>query len=105
MRPDRQESNGELLLKRAYQVACLFACHDGDAQEMQQLNLKSASFVVIMLLHGGLTHIQYQIKPRLLFGESFALSLTLSSFLKVSTGHKWLDLELSTCDLITKDAC
>ena len=38
------------------------------------LNLKSASFVVIMLLHEGLTHIQSQIKPQLLFGESFTLS-------------------------------
>ena len=35
--------------------------------------LKSASFVVIMHLHEGLTHIQSQIKPRLLFGESFTL--------------------------------
>ena len=32
------------------------------------VNLKSASFVVIMFLHEGLTHIQSQIKPRLLFG-------------------------------------
>ena len=37
------------------------------------VNLKSASFVVIMLLHEGLTHIQSQIKPRLLSGESFTL--------------------------------
>ena len=36
------------------------------------VNFKSASFVVIMLLHEGLTHIQSQIKPYLLFGESFA---------------------------------
>ena len=35
--------------------------------------LKSASFFVIMHLHEGLTHIQSQIKPRLLFGESFTL--------------------------------
>ena len=38
------------------------------------VNLKSASFVVIMLLHEGLTHIQSQIKPQLLFGKSFALT-------------------------------
>ena len=38
------------------------------------VNLKSASFVVIMLLHEGLTHIQSKIKPWLLFGESFALT-------------------------------
>ena len=37
------------------------------------VNLKSASFVVIMLLHKGLTHIQSQIKPWSLFGESFTL--------------------------------
>ena len=37
------------------------------------VNLKSASFVIIMLLHEGLTHIQSQIKPWLLFGENFAL--------------------------------
>ena len=36
-------------------------------------NLKSASFIVIMHLHKGLTHIQSQIKPWLLFGESFTL--------------------------------
>ena len=39
------------------------------------VNLKSASLVVIMLLHEDLTHIQSQIKPRLLFGESFTLRL------------------------------
>ena len=35
------------------------------------VNLKSASFVVIMLLHKGLTRMHSQTKPRLLFGESF----------------------------------
>ena len=40
------------------------------------VNLKNASFVVIMLLHEGLTHIQSQIKPRLHFGKSFALTRT-----------------------------
>ena len=38
-----------------------------------RVNLKSASFIVIMHLHEGLTHIQSQIKPWLLFGESFTL--------------------------------
>ena len=38
------------------------------------VNLKSASFIVIMILHEGLTHIQSQIKPCLLFGESFTLT-------------------------------
>ena len=37
------------------------------------VDLKSASLVVIMLLHAGLTHIHSQIKPRLHVGESFTL--------------------------------
>ena len=37
------------------------------------VNLKRASFVIIMLLCEGLTHIHSQIKPWLLFGESFSL--------------------------------
>ena len=40
------------------------------------VNLKSASFLVNMLLHDGLFHIQSQIKPLLLFGESFTLRNT-----------------------------
>ena len=36
------------------------------------VNLENASFIVIMLLNEGLTHIQSQIKPRL-FGKSFTL--------------------------------
>ena len=39
------------------------------------VNLKSASFVVIMHLHKDLTHIQSQIGSWLLFGESFTLKL------------------------------
>ena len=39
------------------------------------VNLKSPSFLVIMLLQEGLTHIQSQIKPWLLFGESFNLRM------------------------------
>ena len=39
------------------------------------VNLKSASFIMIMHLHKCLTHIQSQIKPWLLFAESFTLSL------------------------------
>ena len=35
------------------------------------VNLKSDSFIVIMLLHKGLTHIYSQKKPGLHFGESF----------------------------------
>ena len=41
------------------------------------VNLKSAYFIVIMLLHNGLTHIHSQKKPRLHFGESFALTLNI----------------------------
>ena len=41
------------------------------------VNPESASFLVIMLLHEGLTHIQSQIKPLLLFGESFTSKLRL----------------------------
>ena len=44
------------------------------------VNLKSASFVVIMDLHQGLTHIQSQIKPRLLFDESFTLNAERLTF-------------------------
>ena len=43
------------------------------------VNLKSASFIVIMLLHEVLTHIHSQIKPRLHFGESFTLNMSLRS--------------------------
>ena len=39
------------------------------------VNFKSASFDVILLLHKGLTHIQSQIKPQLLFGERFTLNI------------------------------
>ena len=43
------------------------------SQKQNTVNLESASFVVIMLLHKGLTHIHSQKKPRLHFGESFTL--------------------------------
>ena len=46
------------------------------SENTNTVNLKSASFVVITLLHEGLTHIQSQIKPRLLFGERFTLTGT-----------------------------
>ena len=38
------------------------------------VNLKSASFVVIMLLPEGLTRVHSQKKSRLHFGESFTLT-------------------------------
>ena len=40
------------------------------------VNLKSASFVVIMLEYEGLTHVHSQKKPRLHFGESFTLTVS-----------------------------
>ena len=36
--------------------------------------VENASFAVIIFLLEGLTHIQSQIKPQLLFGESFTLT-------------------------------
>ena len=52
-------------------LALLFKINIPKTETM--VNHKSASFVEIMLLHEGLTHIQSQIKPWLIFGESFAL--------------------------------
>ena len=49
------------------------------------VNLKSASFVIIMLLREGLTHIQSQIKPRLLFGERFTLNRKYSTNMSFCT--------------------
>ena len=40
------------------------------------VNLKSASFVIIMPLQEGLTHIHSQKQPRLHCGESFTLKAT-----------------------------
>ena len=44
------------------------------------VNLKSASFIVIMHLHEGLTHIQSQVNPQLLFGKSFVLNYYCFTF-------------------------
>ena len=44
------------------------------------VNLKSASSIIIMLLHKGFTYIQSQINPRLLFGASFILRNVPSFF-------------------------
>ena len=54
------------------------------------VKLKSASFVAIMILHEGLTHIQSQIKPWLLFGESFALSAYWVVFVFDSRAYSFL---------------
>ena len=45
------------------------------AENENTVNLKSASFAAIMLLHEGLTHVHSQKKPRLHFGKSFTLSI------------------------------
>ena len=50
------------------------------------VNLKSASIVVIMLSHEGLTHIHSQIKPQMLFGESFTLKCA-NNILKCHHGN------------------
>ena len=52
-------------------------------QNETTVNLKSASFVVIMLLHGSLTHIHSQIKPRLVFAESFTLNFFFVMFPRI----------------------
>ena len=49
------------------------------------VNLKSASFIVIMHLHKSLTHTESQIKPWLLFGESFALSVKMNANCRVKS--------------------
>ena len=56
-------------------LACQCSCNPlkiSFPENETMVNLKS--FVVIMLLHDGWTHIQSQIKLWLLFGESFTLS-------------------------------
>ena len=49
------------------------------------VNLKSVSFVIIMHWPEGLSHIQSQIKSRLLFAESFTLKLSVSGVSTVRT--------------------
>ena len=48
------------------------------------MNLKSASFVVIMLLQEGLTHVHSPKKPRLHSGESFTLKGKAGNILRFS---------------------
>ena len=58
----------------------LFVCHDGGgAQEIQLLLILTLLIlkVPIMLLNECLTYIRSQIKPQLLFGESFTLKVVL----------------------------
>ena len=58
----------------ASKVSCCVNSSKRSKSSETTVIIKSASFVIIMLLHKGLTHIQSQLKPWLLFGESFALS-------------------------------
>ena len=56
------------------------------------VNLKSASFVIIMFLHEGLTHIQSQMKPWLLFRESFTLGAGLQRQNSLNDEHIFFHL-------------
>ena len=47
----------------------------------------SASLVVIMLLHEGMTHIHSQKKPRLLFGETSTLTVHIYSIYVAHYAH------------------
>ena len=48
------------------------------------VNLKSATFIIIMVLHEGVTRVHSQTKPQLYFGESFTLNSGLDpEFLSV----------------------
>ena len=55
-------------------LACQCPCTPLKISYEIKVNLKSASFIIIMLLQEGLIHIQSQIKLWLLFGEGFTLS-------------------------------
>ena len=55
------------------------------------VNLKSASIVIILLLREGLTHIQSQIKPQWLFGESFTLKNRFRSE-GIEKSEKWQNM-------------
>ena len=78
------------------------------AKNETTLNLKSASFVVIMLLHKGLTHKHQQKKPRLHFDKSFALTAhklailqqPLLKKLKESKETSWWDVVSNSSDYI-----
>ena len=76
-RVDLKESFEQLTLAVASSSSRCHGSPDilGDRHVENTVNLKSASFVTIMLLHKGLTHIHSQKKPRFQFGESFTLML------------------------------
>ena len=62
---------------------------------------ESASFVVIMLLHEGLTHIHSQKKPRLHSGDSFSLGVER---LNVATPSHPLKIDLTLCIEVNGEA-
>ena len=68
------------------------------AENENTINLKSASFVVIMLSHEGLTHIHWQKKPRLHFSASFTLTGSSNSCWK-----RWPAKQQTTVGAITSD--
>ena len=47
---------------------------DPKTTTVNMVNLKSGSFIIIMLLHEGLTRVRSQKKPRLHFADSFTLT-------------------------------
>ena len=63
-----------MLRAKFHVVSSLLTDFDASAWVPENENtVYLASFVVIMLLHKGFTHIHSQIKPKLLSGESFTL--------------------------------
>ena len=58
------------------------------------VNLKSDSFVVIIRLHEGLTHIQSQIKPWLLFGDNFTSNIKQVIFHIVLASQNTVETQL-----------
>ena len=62
-------------------------------QYENMVNLKSDTFVVIMLLNESLTRVHSQKKPRLHFGESFALN------------HRWLTLKFVFVVMVSGKGC
>ena len=66
------------------------------------VNLKSASFVVIMLLNGRLTQVHSQKKPRLHFDESFTLMIDLNKCIIWKYGAT---KDCESCGMLTKNTC
>ena len=64
------------------------------AENENLVNLKSASFVVIRLLHKGFTHIHSQKKPKLQEEKSFFMALSAEGELRRPTA--WGEKPLCT---------